>query len=531
MILRKPYAFFIRHFKLIHLLMAVFSFYLIYRIKQLVDFFNEYSSEVINVIGQDLITPLMPGLFQFVPILIILLSVIVLIVMIVKQKPYIFYILLIILNIYTFVIVQLSKSTLNTLSLSLIDSRTLLLVRDLVTISFIFQLICLIIVFIRGVGFDLKKFDFENELKTLEIDDKDNEEVEVELKFDGNKKLRKLRKFIRFTKYFYKENRLVINCVSSAFVLVSLTAIIIMVSNGDKIIKQNEYFYGNNFTLVLTDSYLVNTDYKGKKLTDDYYLLLRMKIKNNTKKTIGLDLATTKILIGNYVYTPIIENRESFFDFGDIYEGENISNETEEKVLLYKIPKQLIKEKIVFSFVDKTNIDNKGNFDSTKVEIKYNDLVGIDSQTTATLSNNLEFTDSILPDYKIRIDAFDLKSQYKLSYDFCVSDECFKSYEYIKPSINTNYSKTILKIQGSLEYEKNLDGIYDLYDFIEKFGVIKYTIDGEEKIQQINFVELKSQRLKENNIYYIEVLKEIENASNISLIFTVRNKNYEYILK
>lgn len=531
MVLRKPYAFFIRHFKLIHLIMTVLTFYLIYRIKLLVDFFNEYSTEVINVIGQDLLTPLMPGLFQLIPILIILLSVVVLIVMIVKQKPYILYILIILLNIYTFVIIQLSKSTLNTLTLSLIESQTLLLVRDLTTISFILQLVCLIFVFIRGVGFDLKKFDFETELKTLEIDEQDNEEVEVELKFDGNKKLRKLRRFIRFTKYFYKENKLIINSISSAFVLICLATIVIIITTGDKPIKQNEYFYGNNFTLVLTDSYLVNTDYKGAKLTDDYYLLLRIKIKNNTKNKIGLDMATTKILIGNYVYTPIVENRESFFDFGDVYEGENIGNDTEEKVLIYKIPKQLIKDKIVFSFVDKTNVDKNGDFASTKVKIKYNDLVGIDSRTTATLGNDLEFVDSILPDYKIKIDAFDIKSQYKLSYDFCVSNECIKSYEYIKPTINTNYSKTILKIQGFLEGEKKLDGVYDLYDFIEKFGVIKYTIDGEEKTQQLNLVELKSQRLKENNIYYIEVLKEIEKASNISLIFTIRNKNYEYILK
>ena len=106
MILRKPYAFFIRHFKLMHLIMAGLLFYLIYRTKLLVDFFNEYSTDVINVMGQDLITPLVPGLFQIVPILIIVISIIVLVVMIVKKKPYLFYILIIALNIYTFVIVQ-----------------------------------------------------------------------------------------------------------------------------------------------------------------------------------------------------------------------------------------------------------------------------------------------------------------------------------------------------------------------------------------------------------------------------------------
>ena len=531
MILRKPYAFFIRHFKLMHLIMAGLLFYLIYRTKLLVDFFNEYSTDVINVMGQDLITPLVPGLFQIVPILIIVISIIVLVVMIVKKKPYLFYILIIALNIYTFVIVQISKSTLGTLTLSLIDSRTLLLVRDLITISFMLQLISIVFVLIRGVGFDLKKFDFQSDLKTLEIDASDNEEVELEFKFDGNEKLRNIRRLIRFTKYFYKEHKVIVISIISSIISINLIVIMLMIFNSGKIIKQNEYFYGNNFTLVLTDSYLVNTDYKGKKLTDDYYLLLRIKIKNNKSNPTGLDIATTKVLIDNYVYTPIVENRESFFDFGQIYEGENIGNSEEEKVLLYKIPKQLADKKMYFSFVDKTNVDSNGNFSSTKVAIKYNDLVGISSTNIANLGNELNFTESILPDYKIKIDAYDINSIYKISYDFCISNECLKSYEYIKPSINTNYSKTILKIQGSIEKEKKIDGIYDLYDFIEKFGVIKYTIDDVEKVQQLNFVELKSQRVNENNIYYIEVLKEIENASKISLLFTIRNKNYEYILK
>ena len=85
MILRKPYAFFIKHFKLIHLILAVFVFYAIYRTKLLLDFFNEYSLATINVTGQDLVTPLLPTFFQIIPILIILFATIVLVVMAYKN--------------------------------------------------------------------------------------------------------------------------------------------------------------------------------------------------------------------------------------------------------------------------------------------------------------------------------------------------------------------------------------------------------------------------------------------------------------
>ena len=82
-----------------------------------------------------------------------------------------------------------------------------------------------------------------------------------------------------------------------------------------------------------------------------------------------------------------------------------------------------------------------------------------------------------------------------------------------------------------MEYERNIEGITDLYDFIEKFGKLYYVIDGQKKQQNISFKEVKSKKVNSNNTYYVEVLEEVINASNISIKFTIRNKNYEYILK
>ena len=336
MILRKPYAFFIKHFKLIHIILAVLVCYSIYRTKLLLDFFNEYSATIINVQGQDLVTPLLPFLYQIVPILIIAVATLVLVVMIVKKKPYAFYIVTIGISIFSLAILQVSKSVLIELNDSLLDSRTIMLVRDLIMFSFLAQLLSIVIVIIRATGFDVKKFDFKTDLKDLEISEEDREEVEVEIKIDTNKNIRWIRRRIRFLKYAYKENKLIFNA-SFAAVFVSIVALItIYVMNGEKIITQNVYFVGNNFSVNLVDSYLVNTDYKGKVINEDYYyLLLRLDIKNNTSRENALDIATTKILIDNYVYTPVVENRDSFFDFGTVYQSENISSDYERKILIY----------------------------------------------------------------------------------------------------------------------------------------------------------------------------------------------------
>ncbi len=531
MILRKPYAFFIKHFRLIHVILACLVFYSIYKTKLVLDFFNEYSSMIIDVSGQDLVTPLIPFIFQMMPFLVLLGCIIILIVMIVKQKPCIYYLITIGVFIYTFIIIEAAKSTLYDLSINILPTQQILLIRDLIFVSFIAQIISSVMIVVRATGFDVKKFDFKTDLKELEIEEKDREEVEVQINFDSNKLVRQIRKKIRYFKYAYQENKLLFNLSISFSSIILVTILMFLIFSSQKVINQNEYFSGNNASMMVTDSYVVNTDYKGNMLNNDYYyLLLKIDVKSNYGER-SLDFATLKILIDNYVYTPTIENRDSFFDFGTIYNEELIGTNYEKKVLLYKIPKELMNKDIYFSYVDINNKDDEGNYKNIKVKIDYNNLIGIDSTTTSSLNNTLQLTDSILNNYKIIINAYDIQKKYKLSYNFCVSDNCYTSYEYLVPTLNANEDKAILKIMGSIEMDYKIDGFNNLYDFIDKFGQLVYTINGEKKFQNISFNQIKSKKTQQNNIYYIEVLDEIQNASNISLVFTVRNKKYEYILK
>ncbi len=531
MILRKPYAFFIKHFKLMHILLAIFMCYFVYKTKILLDFFNEYSSIMINTKGQDLVTPLLPNLFQFVPFLIVIFSIVILVVMIVKKKPYLFYISLIAAYVYSGILLQFSKFTLIELSTNIVDTRIILLLRDLIMLSFIIQLFELIIVFVRATGFDVKKFDFDIDLKKINITEEDREEVELELNFDGNKLLRNIRRRIRFIKYAYKENKKFANILIGTFCTIIIVTIVFMSINTNPILNQTELFSGNNFTLSILDSYLTNTDYKGNIITDDYYLIVKLKIKSNFKNGNILDVATTKIIIDNYVYTPTTKYKDSFSDFGTVYLGETINQEYEEKILVYQIPKELIDKKIIFSYVDKNSSDNNGNFKNVRININYKNMTGIESYEEANLNDELVFKESIIPTAKIKINAYDIQNKYKINYNYCIKTVCYDSYEYLMPSINSNYDKVLLKLSGFFQADNQLPDVYDLYDFIEKFGKLSYVINGQEKVQKINFKEVKSKKVNQENIYYIEVLEEIKNAEKISFFFTIRNQNYEYVLK
>jgi len=529
MILRKPYAFFIKHFRLIHIILALFMYYSFSCTVELLEFFNEYSSSLINVIGQDL-SLIVTTMFKTTPIIIIAISALILFILILKKKPVMFYITNIAIYLYVFIIILVSSNILNTMSKVLVGQQTILLVRDLILFAFAFQFIACIIITIRASGFDVKKFDFKRDLKELDISEEDREEVEVEFKFDKNQLVRSIKKAKRYAKYAYEENKLLANIAISASVIMICVGVFILINSREKILNQGTYFNINGLSVSIVDSYLVNTDYRGNLINkDNYYLILKLNVKSLITENY-LDEVTTKILIDNYSYTPTVENSDKLFDFGKIYNGEQIGYEYEDKILVYKIPKQLINEKIVFSLIDKTTLGTD-NYKSTKVNIEYTNLTGISSTQNQIITKELQFTDSILDGYKINISAFDIQKRYKLSYDFCIKEECIKSYEYIDPMINSNYNKALLKLKGTLEYDISIEGIKNLYDFIAKFGRLSYEINGEKKYQTFSFRKISSKKVNELDTYYIEVPEETVFAESVSLIFTIRDKKYEYILK
>ena len=98
-------------------------------------------------------------------------------------------------------------------------------------------------------------------------------------------------------------------------------------------------------------------------------------------------------------------------------------------------------------------------------------------------------------------------------------------FEYIK----TGTKK--LEIRLNDEKRKNIKigdiVIFEKLDETQEFLKTKVT----NLYYYSNFNELTSSKTKEGNAYYIEVKKEIENSSEIYLVFNVRNYIYKYKLR
>ena len=528
MILRKPYAFLIKHFRLIHIILAFLSLYTVFKTRTLLNFFNEYAMDMVNMVGQDLSYELIPSSYVLMPILIIGVTLIVLVVMIVKNKPSVFYGINIALYVYVLVSIFVSRSTLVTLSQTILDIRAIRLVRDLITLSFALQFVSVIIVSIRAIGFDIKKFNFKEDLKELEIDEADREEFEIELNFDKNDILKKIKKRKRYIMYSYKENKALYNIFFIGIASLAFYFVYANFISKAPTLNQGVFFSGNGFTLKIEDSYLTDKDYEGNVIDDNCYLILKAKIRAN-KNGSRLDLATTKIIVGAYRFIPITYNKDKFKDFGNVYQDGKIGTEFEDIILLYQIPKQIMDNDIIFFYANKNSYDNKN--EGTNVKINYVNLMENTSTQTFMMGEDIDFTDSILKNYSLHIDSFDIRDKFKISYNHCYAGKCYESYEYLKPNLNTNYDKVLLKITGELVYDNPSVDINDLYDFIEYFGEVKYAVDGIVKTAKINSNEITSSKVTKKNEYYIELPADALDTTSLSIIFTIRTQEYKYILK
>ena len=203
MILRKPYAFFIKMFKPIHILLGLVIAYLIYLDNNILTFLNKYiySTSAIKTdgISNSLISPLL----YIIPLIVIIFSLLILGVMFNKKKPIRFYIV----NIFSFIVVLIINiyisNFIKQIEVVTVSIRTAKLLHDITLISIMIQSVAFVFLIVRGMGVNFKKFNFDSEVLKLDISESDKEEIEIALDLDLDESKRKRNKRWRYLKYSY----------------------------------------------------------------------------------------------------------------------------------------------------------------------------------------------------------------------------------------------------------------------------------------------------------------------------------------
>lgn len=522
MVFRKPYAFLIKNFRLMHIILTICCIYLISKTSAIASFLKDYLSSTDLVIGQEIVSNLYSSWMFILPVLIIIFLIVLLAVMIAKEKPKTFYVVNIIVYLAIIFIYIYGYGVLGDMEKELVQPRTIKSLYDLCLYAMIFQGFTIIISLIRGIGFDIKKFDFARDLQTLDISSEDNEEFEVSIDYDFNDTKRKFKRKLRHLKYNYLEHKLIINLT---IVLVVILAGFFIYKNTELSIKhynEKNYVSMNSVSTSVVETYIVNTDYIGNKL-DTNLVVLVVSAKTNNTHNKDLITGAYELVVNDKKYQHTINYKTELKDLGVTYTNQKLGTEYANYLLVFdvgkKVPKNmklqvsnLISEDYVYINLSAVNLTKEG------VKKEYN------------LNEEAVLENSTLANTKFKITEFEIQERFKIDYNFCDNkNNCLASVEYLRPDYyNTNYDKTILKLKSNFETESNLN---DLYDLIELYGKLEYKIGDEVKVQNIKFKEVKSTRVDFKKTYFIEVLKEVENANEITIVFKIRNDEYRYKIK
>ena len=545
MILRKPYAFFIKYFRLFNLIMAILMGIMIYRTIVIGSFLNHYIDNYAEATANFSLGDYI-NLYSFmIVLLIIIFTIFMTSVMVVKQKPKKLYIINLILYIGVMALYAVDYSIMHSIYDQILDVRVSKAIRDITFILAGLQIVSFILTLVRASGFDIKQFDFNSDLQKLQIDTKYNEEFEVAVEFDKNKLNRNFRQKIRAIKYTYAEHRFAFNVAGIILVVIIAFLIFINVTIYQDTYGENHAFEASGLVATINQTYLTQTDQNGKVVTlgdegnvteDQMLVVVNFDVRTLSsahKQTLNTGLITLRV--GGKSFARTNDYNNAVLDIGTPYIGQELSTEFTTYIMVFKIPTSLVEEKMQLKFNDNISyVRGEIGAKNIYINLKPQDLAEKKGLEEASVGESLSFDGSLLGNSELTIDKVEIGDSFKLAYNFCSKkDKCMESYEYVTPTATGNYFKTLLKITGAFEPDTiaNLDGITNVYYFLNKFGVIHYKVNDTWYSHTINSELIKPRVAKETGVYYMEVNREVKNATEIYLTFKVRDYDYKYVLK
>ena len=335
MIIRKPYAFLIKYFKTIHISIFFFILYLLFTTRNIYIFFRNYlQSGTYTYIENMAITYVSPVMI-IVAILLIAIFLLIYFLMKQKEKKVFYYLMGIIFYFISFVFFLIFLGAFNNLEYSSYSNQTLVLYRDFAMVIYYFNYFFMVIAFIRGFGFNIKKFNFEKDLKELDITEEDREEIEVGSSIDfenvGNFVRRRKRNFM----YYIKENSYILVVFLVIIILLITFSITLNRLVISKVYKENETISTDSIDYTIVGSYLTNKDLYGNIIKKSKeYLVVAFEIVNKTNETVKLSMENTRIKVGQEYFYPKSTLSSNFEDLGIVYKKQSILKNSKENYIL-----------------------------------------------------------------------------------------------------------------------------------------------------------------------------------------------------
>lgn len=522
MIIRKPYAFLIKYFKLIHIGLFVAMTYLLFQTRNIYLFFKNYlltgTYQYMENIVNSYIT--MPMFIASILLIASLISIFFL--MRQKKKPVFYYLSAIIFYILVFIGLFYFYFIFKSLETTSYSSKILVIFRDIWMILYYLNYYYLIISFIRGFGFNIKKFNFQKDIKELDISEEDREEIEIGVSVDPDKILNYLRKRRRHLKYYFKENRYILTVLAMVFI-----GIICIIIGIDTLIINKTYQEGSeviidDISYSVNTSYLTNSDKYGVSGAD-YFVIVDLSFVNQSTENKKIAIENTRLNIEDKYYYPTTKVNQKFSDIGLLYKNQTINPTGENNyIVVFQVDKESSKKtkKAILEIYSHTN-QNNGNRFYEKVNLNIlefeNKEIG-DYQ----LEEIVDLRDTYLKTGTLTINKYEILDDFSYQYTKCDdlidNGKCIDYQASILPSI----SKKLLKLEIGGDFPLNL-----FTDYMQ----IEYELEGISKIIKNIEIVNKTPENYDSSAVFLEIDKNLVLSSKINLIFNIRNTTFTYRLK
>lgn len=530
MILRKPYAFLIRHFKIIHLLLLLPLCYIAFKTSSVVDFFqrmvsNNYITNEVNIASNYI------NLFVYLSLFIVIATAIFIYsLMKEKNKRTFYYIFLIVYYILLFVCTTITYGQLFNLESHDAVASTIRLFRDFSNILYYPQYLFITYTLFRGIGFDIKSFNFSKDLEELELEEDDDEEVEISFGKNSYKYKRGIRKLIRELKYYVLENRFVFMCIAAVIIVLIFSSIYMHIEVYNKKYGLNQAFSLNGLIISVNDSKLTNLSYDGKTITNDntYYLAVKVAIANRSKQAQELDKDSFRLYINNKYIYPVLDKSNKFIDYGSYYYGGKIPPESSsEYIIVFEIPQEYYHKNYTLRVLDRI-VYGVGEIHpkyrlinlNPSIETKVEDMGSVSKGTKVSL------VDTTLGQSAFTVNDYYFTNRFEYQYEKCYNDEC---KEYLGNISTSTHSYLILNADINLDensyYFKNKSW---RKNFFSDFVKLKYNYQGID--YDVELVDKTPSNYNGTDLVF-QVSKSVEYATNLELDLNIRNRKASIILR
>ena len=546
MILRKPYAFLIKHFKAIHIVLFLLNAIVIYQATALVSFINLYIQNgysasadaptvsiefFLPIIGIFIITGLIISLFKN------------------KQKPTTDYALTVLYYIVFSVMCFLSKTVFTQLVENQVSIATARIYHDISIIVFIPLFICAILYLIRALGLNVRQYQFEKDIREL-AQDSDNEEIEVSINFDTYKQKRNIRRVLYELWYYYKENKLFI----SVILLVALGGFIFYLTGLNKSFitnyKQTDtVMYGSKGVIFnFEQPVITDVDCGGNQIKKNKsYVVLEVYIKETSSIARQFKFSELKLFDKtDYKYiSPSKDMSSKFLDIGKSFTdytyrkaSENGSSMIIDKdtgrsfILAYEIDKENTKHEYEARIQQGYEV-YRGIYYPKAIVVKLDPLI---LSSTISISSQdmlvnpvVDLSPTVLKNTKVEIKGYEIKDA--VDYKYCKTIDGVKNCDLMDEVTNADFFSTemLMKLDGKITIDsKSPFGKAGQKEkaFINNFMTVEYTVNGEKFTAKLK--DYTPENLLDG--YVVRVPRRIKNATSIKLITTIRFQRYELTL-